>query len=57
MYHLLLQPVIVHFISKGLVWFSVWKAIISLNSVNQLTFVMVKGGVPFEVWIEFLNII
>jgi hypothetical protein len=29
-------------------------AIISLNSVNQLIFVMVKGGVLFEVRTEFL---
>jgi hypothetical protein len=31
--------------------------IISLNSINQLTFVMVKCGVLFEVRTEFLNII
>jgi hypothetical protein len=31
--------------------------IISLNSINQLIFVMVKTGVPFEVRTEFLNII
>jgi hypothetical protein len=30
-------------------------AIISLNSVNQLIFVMVKCGVLFEVRTEFLN--
>jgi hypothetical protein len=30
-------------------------AIISLNSVNQLIFVMVKCGVLFEVRPEFLN--
>jgi hypothetical protein len=29
--------------------------IISLNSVNQLIFVMVKCGVVFEVRTEFLN--
>jgi hypothetical protein len=29
--------------------------IISLNSVNQLIFVMVKYGVLFEVRTEFLN--
>jgi hypothetical protein len=29
--------------------------IISLNSVNQLTFVMVKCSVLFEVRTEFLN--
>jgi hypothetical protein len=32
-------------------------AIISLNSVNQLIFVMVKCEVFFEVGTEFLNII
>jgi hypothetical protein len=32
-------------------------AIISLNSVNLLSFVMVKCGVLFEVRTEFLNII
>jgi hypothetical protein len=37
------------------VWFSVYAAIISLNSVNQLIFVMVKCGVLFEVRTEFLN--
>jgi hypothetical protein len=30
-------------------------AIISLNSINQLMFVMVKFGVLFEVRAEFLN--
>jgi hypothetical protein len=30
-------------------------AIISLNSINQLMFVMVKFGVLFEVRSEFLN--
>jgi hypothetical protein len=28
---------------------------LNLNSVNQLIFVMVKYGVPFEVRTEFLN--
>jgi hypothetical protein len=32
-------------------------AIISLNSVNQLIFVMAKCGVLFEVRTDFLNII
>jgi hypothetical protein len=32
-------------------------AITSLNSVNQMVFVMVKYGVLFEVRTEFLNII
>jgi hypothetical protein len=35
--------------------FSVYTAIISLNSVNQLILVMVKCGVLFEVRTEFLN--
>jgi hypothetical protein len=39
----------------GFVWLSMWTAIISLNSVNQLIFVMVKCGVLFEVRTEFLN--
>jgi hypothetical protein len=39
------------------VQFSLQTAIISLNSVNQLIFVMVKYGVLFEVRTEFLNII
>jgi hypothetical protein len=33
------------------------KGIISLNSVNQLIFVMVRCGVLFEVRTEFLNVI
>jgi hypothetical protein len=37
--------------------FSLQTAIISLNSVNQLIFVMVKCSVLFEVRAEFLNII
>jgi hypothetical protein len=41
----------------GTAWLSVYTAIISLNSVNQLIFVMVKCGVLFEVRTEFLNII
>jgi len=39
----------------GVMSFSVQTAIISLNSVNQLIFVMVKCGVLFEVRTEFLN--
>jgi hypothetical protein len=38
----------------GFVWFSVQKAIASLNSVNKL---IAKCGVFFAVRIEFLNII
>jgi hypothetical protein len=41
----------------GIIWFSVWTAIISLNSINKLIFVMVKCGILFEVRSEFLNII
>jgi hypothetical protein len=39
----------------GFVWFSLQTGIISLNSINQLIFVMVKCGVLFEVRTEFLN--
>jgi hypothetical protein len=39
----------------GFAWFSLQTAIISLNSISQLIFVMVKCGVLFEVWTEFLN--
>jgi hypothetical protein len=39
--------------NTGSVWFS--RYIISLNSVNQLIFVMVKCGVLFEVRTESLN--
>jgi hypothetical protein len=41
----------------GSVWFSEQTAIISLNSVNQFIFVMVKCCVFFAVRTEFLNII
>jgi hypothetical protein len=55
MNHLLWQSVMLQFVFIGFIWFS-WKtAIISLNSINQLIFVMVKFGVLFEVWTEFLN--
>jgi hypothetical protein len=37
-------------------WFVVWTAIISLNSINQLIFLTVKCGVLFEVRTEFLTI-
>jgi hypothetical protein len=37
--------------------FLVQTAIISLNTVNQLIFLMVKCDVLFEVRTEFLNII
>jgi hypothetical protein len=54
-YHLLYQWVNVHFVFMSLLWSSVHIAIISLNSVNQLIFVMVKYGVLFEVRTGFLN--
>jgi hypothetical protein len=57
MYHLLYQSVIVRSAFMGFVWVSMWTAIISLNRVNKLIFVMVKCGVFFEVWTQFLNII
>jgi hypothetical protein len=44
-----------HFVFVGFVWFSLWTAIIPLNSVNQLIFVMVKCSVLFEVRTGFLN--
>jgi hypothetical protein len=44
-----------YFVFTDFVRFSLQTAIISLNSVNQLIFVMVKCGVLFEVRTEFLN--
>jgi hypothetical protein len=41
----------------SLVWYSAWKEIIFLNSINLLIPAMVKCGVLFEVRTEFLNII
>jgi hypothetical protein len=41
----------------GSVWLSVQREIISLNGIKELTFLMVKCGVLFEVRTEFLNII
>jgi hypothetical protein len=55
--HLLWQSVMLHFVFMSFALFSLQTAIISLNSVNQLIFVMVKYGVLFEVRTEFLNII
>jgi hypothetical protein len=40
----------------GVVRILEWRTFISLNSVNQLIFVMAKCGVFFEVRTEFLNI-
>jgi hypothetical protein len=57
MNHLLWQSVMLDFVFIGFAWLSLLTAIISLNSVNQLIFVMVKCGVFFEVRTEFLNII
>jgi hypothetical protein len=57
MSNLLQQSVTLHFVFKSFVWFSMLTAIISVNSVNQLIFVMVKCGVFFAVRTEFLNII
>jgi hypothetical protein len=55
MYLLLQQSVTRHFVFMGSVRFLQTIPIISLNSVNQLIFVMVKCGVLFEVRTEFLN--
>jgi hypothetical protein len=55
MHHVLCQSASVHFVFVDHVWFSVQTATISLNSFNQLIFVMVKCGVLFEVRTEFLN--
>jgi D-alanyl-lipoteichoic acid acyltransferase DltB (MBOAT superfamily) len=57
MNHLLWQSVTLYFVFIGFAWFSLQTAIISLNSIYQLIFVMVKCGVLFEVRTEFLNVI
>jgi hypothetical protein len=57
MSHLLRQSVYFHFVFMGFVWLSLQTAIISLNSVNQLIFVMVKCSVFFAVRTKLLNII
>jgi hypothetical protein len=44
-----------HYVFMGFLCFPVQTAIRSLNSINQLIFVMVKCGVIFEVRTEFLN--
>jgi hypothetical protein len=44
-----------NFVLLGFVLFSLKRAITSLNSFNQLNFVMVKCGVLFEVGHELLN--
>jgi hypothetical protein len=53
MHHLIQQSVPLHFAFMGFVWFLLLTAIISLNSVNQLIFVMVKSCVFFAVRTEF----
>jgi hypothetical protein len=57
MFHLLQQSITPQFVFMCFIWFSLQTAIISLNSVNQLIFVMVKSCVFFAVRTEFLNII
>jgi hypothetical protein len=54
MYDLLYQSVTLNFVFVGFHMVFTVNGIISLNSVNQLIFVMVKCGVLFEVRIEFL---
>jgi hypothetical protein len=44
-YHLFYQSVIVNSVFMALLWVSMKIAIIPLNSVNKLMFVMVKCGV------------
>jgi hypothetical protein len=41
----------------GFVCFSLLTVVVSVNSVNQLIFAMVRRGVLFEVRTEFLNVI
>jgi hypothetical protein len=55
MYLLPQQSLTRHFVFMGSVRFLQTIPIISLNSVNQLIFVIVKYGVLFEVRTEFLN--
>jgi hypothetical protein len=55
MFQLSEQYVTLYFVFMGFVRLSLQTAIIFLNSVNQLIFVMVKCGVLFEVRTEFLN--
>jgi uncharacterized membrane protein YuzA (DUF378 family) len=46
-----------NFVFVGFVSFSLLTAIISLNSIDQLIYIIVKCSVLFEVRAEFLNII
>jgi hypothetical protein len=55
MSQLSLQSVSLYFVFMGFVWFSLYTAIVSLNSIVRLIFVMVKCGVLCEVRTEFLN--
>jgi hypothetical protein len=57
MHHLLTNPysAFAHRMCYGLPMVLTVNSDISLNSVNQLIFVMVKYGVLFEVRTEFLN--
>jgi hypothetical protein len=59
MYHVLQQSVSLHFadiVFMCFLRFSLYTLIISLNSVTQLIFVMVKCGVFFAVWTGLLNL-
>jgi hypothetical protein len=51
------QSVTVYFVFMNFVWFSQQTLIVSLNSINQLSCLIVKSGVLFEVRIEFLNVL
>jgi hypothetical protein len=55
MYHVLWESINLYVVITCLVSLSMKTAIISLNSVNQLIYVMVKYGVLFEVRTGFLN--
>jgi hypothetical protein len=44
-----------YFVFMGCIWFWLQITIISLNSINQLIFVMVKCGVLFEVRTGFFK--
>jgi hypothetical protein len=37
-----------YFVFMGFIWFSLLTVIISVNSINQFIFVVVKCGVNFE---------
>jgi hypothetical protein len=55
MYHLLYQSLTLH-LYLWVSYDSQPKRVISLNSINQLIFLMVKYGVLFEVQAKFLSI-